>query len=333
MHDDPQLGMDRSIESQTGNAAITSLVKPIAHLQADCLTKNVFYQNYQKPGIPVLISGLVHLDQNWSLDYLCEWLGAIEFPVRHYGRQRYEQDKRTWSDIGSGVEVKNMPFCEYATLLKSGVAHEQDLYLGKCSIEHTPLAKVATFDQIKMHLGLKRSITAWNLWVGLGGHITCLHYDSFDGTLLQLQGSKRLILFPPSQLYNLYPFPISVHLKNGLNLRSAYSQIYPDKPDFHQFPKLMQAFQHRYEVILNPGDVLYIPAGWMHEVIALGNEMVCSVNRFWSIQPFVRALFCWSKWRSHLGSVLTAPYVLKNLFTAMRNGDRQQTLGQLLQKL
>lgn len=114
-------------------------------------------------------------------------------------------------------------------------------------------------------------------FIALSGHVTCLHCDPFDGILMQLSGVKRVVLFPPSQLSNLYPFPVTAHLRHGLKRRASYSQVYPDRPDFDTFPKFRAAWQQRYEVILEAGDVLFIPVGWWHEVTALGKGL--------SVQP------------------------------------------------
>jgi lysine-specific demethylase 8/hypoxia-inducible factor 1-alpha inhibitor (HIF hydroxylase) len=57
-------------------------------------------------------------------------------------------------------------------------------------------------------------------------------------------------------MYNLSPFPIFIHLRHGLKLRSSFSQVYPEKPDFKSFPKLKEALRHKQEVILNQGEVL-----------------------------------------------------------------------------
>lgn len=296
------------------------------------LTQKLFFEEYQKEGIPVVLRGLLY-EMDWNLEYLCQALGDMEFPIRRYGRQRYEQDKRDWTSMGSSVQSILMPFAQYAELLESREAEEQDLYLGKCSIEHTPLIQKSGLHNVGVQLGLKKPVTTHNLWVGLAGHTTCLHYDAFDGTLMQLHGSKRLVLFPPSQLYNLYPFPLSAPLRHGLKIRSAYSQLYPDKPDFVAFPNFAKALQHRYEVVLNRGDVLYIPASWWHEVTAIGHGMVCSVNRFWGIQPTSRALRSWSKWRSHFGSVLALPHTMGDLLTAVLSSNTREELSKLMQRL
>jgi hypothetical protein len=304
----------------------------VDRIEAEFFTPGFFLKEYQSKGIPVVISGLLHV-ADWHLEYLCQELGETEFPIRHYGRQRYEQDKRNWTSMGSGVESKSMTFAQYAQLLESGAAEQQDLYLGKCPIDQTSLVQTSGLPDVGRQLGLSKPVTAHNLWVGMAGHTTCLHYDPFDGALMQMHGSKHLILFPPSQLCNLYPFPLSAHLQHGLNIRATYSQLYPNKPDFEAFPNFAQALQHRYEVILNQGDLLYIPASWWHEVTAIGDGMVCSVNRFWSIQPTSRALCSWSKWRAHLGSILAVPRIVQTVLTEIGTEKTPKEFGKLWRKL
>lgn len=320
-------------ESDTdSNLKSRNSVKPLSRIHISSLSTKTFFEQYQKEGIPIIITGLLDSEPDWNLNYLCEKLGDREFRIRFYGRERYKQDKRTWSSIGSAVEGRSMSFAEYADLLRSGEAYKQDAYLGKCPLKETPLAELPTLKQAEAYLGLRMPATGMNLWVGPGGHTTCLHYDAVDSTLMQLHEAKKIQLFPPSQLYNLYPFPVASHLRHGLKRRAGYSQVYPEQPDFEAFPRLKQAFEHRWEGILNRGEVLYIPAGWWHEVTSLGNEMVCSVNRFWHVYPLSRALRSWSKWRVHLGSACAAPYILGNLVSAIGSGRGKQELTKLVQK-
>jgi lysine-specific demethylase 8/hypoxia-inducible factor 1-alpha inhibitor (HIF hydroxylase) len=134
-------------------------------------------------------------------------------------------------------------------------------------------------------------------------------------------------------LYNLYPFPIFIHLRHGLKLRSSFSQVYPENPDFQSFPKLKKALRHKYEVILNQGEVLFIPAGWWHEVTALGDEMVCSVNRFWGVYPTSRIVFSRIRWRIYIGYLLALPDVVLKLAIALFSRDNKQKLSKILQML
>jgi lysine-specific demethylase 8/hypoxia-inducible factor 1-alpha inhibitor (HIF hydroxylase) len=304
----------------------------ISRVDISSLTPQLFWEQYQKTGIPVIITGLLKDECDWTLDFLSEQLGDRKCFFRHYGRERYEQDKRQWTSIGSGVELQSMPFTEYAEMLRNGQAHEQDIYMGKGSIKNTPLAERESLKQVGSHLGLTQPVTNFNMYMGPGGHITSLHYDIMDNTLMQLHGTKKLVLFPPSQAANLYPFPISIHLRHGLKLRCCYSQIELENPDLRSFPKLKEALQHKYEVILEQGETLFIPSGWWHEVTSLGDEMVCSVNRFWRVYPTSRAVFSWNRWRSVLGNLCALPHVLLNLATTLGSSNRKQKLSKVLYK-
>lgn len=301
----------------------------IAAIDIQSINPEIFKQ-FQDRGKPIVIRGAIG-ELDWDLEYLTKQLGDRPFLLRFYGKDRYQLDKRQWENIGSGVTTKVLPFSEYAKLLKSHQAHEEDIYLAKCSLQDTPLVKTDYLEKIGDRLNLKHPVSNFNIWIGPGGHVESLHYDTFDGTLIQLHGSKKIVLFPPHQLHNLYPFPIWQHLRSGLKIRSWFSQVYPDKPNFTEFPHLKQALEHRYEVILNQGELLYIPAGWWHEVTALGDEMVCSVNRFWRVYPTSRAIFSWSKWRTYLGFLLAMPSVGIKLAIALFSPNRTEKIKQIKQ--
>jgi hypothetical protein len=335
------------------------------------LSASQFIERYQTPGVPVIITDLLQpgcdsacdlnsdLNSDWHLDYLCEQLGEQLFLLRCYGRERYQQDKREWTTIGSGVQAISKSFNDYAALIRSGIAQAQDIYLAKCSLQDTPLAQTPAVQTIKTELdqlGLKPA-SSFNLWIGPSGHVECLHYDPMDGTLIQLHGCKQIVLFPPSQTFNLYPYPFYAHLRHGLKLRSWFSRCYPDRPDFQAFPRLRQALQCRYDLTLQPGELLYIPAGWWHEVTSidspdssaqpdLGNKLsnkstpdivspdiVCSVNRFWRVYPTRRALSLWGRWRAYLGSICAIPHTLIHLVLALLSPNPRQKVREILQML
>lgn len=319
-----------------------------------------FAQRYRQRGIPVVITGILQPEWNWHLDYLREMLGDQPFLLRYYGRDRYQQDKREWTSIGSGVQTQSKSFQDYADLIQSGIAEAEDIYLAKCPLHETPLAEtqaIATLKTALSDLGFHKPASGLNLWVGPIGHQESLHYDPMDGTLIQLHGAKRIVLFPPSQTFNLYPYPFYAHLRYGLRLRSWFSRVYPDRPDFAAFPRLRQAMPHKYELTLAAGEVLYIPAGWWHEITAVSDletsletsgpeaaaptattltsasPMVCSVNRFWRVYPTRRAVFFWGRWRAYLGSACAVPNVLFQLVLALFSPDRQQKIKAILQML
>ena len=86
-----------------------------------------------------------------------------------------------------------------------------------------------------------------------------------DNILIHIVGRKKVVLFPPTESLNLY-------------MDGDKSEIIDiDNPDFERFPKFKNV--QRYECILEPGDILFIPALWFHNVKAL--DFSVSVNVFW----------------------------------------------------
>ena len=86
-----------------------------------------------------------------------------------------------------------------------------------------------------------------------------------DNFLVQVTGRKRIVLFSPSDVLNLY-------------LIGDKSQVLDiDKPDLNRYPLFSNAVRHECE--LNSGDVLFIPSLWFHNVLSL--DFSVAVNVFW----------------------------------------------------
>ncbi len=78
-----------------------------------------------------------------------------------------------------------------------------------------------------------------------------------DNMLIQVVGLKRVVLFPPADFDFLY--------MNG----DKSEVINVDEPDLEAYPLFAKAT--KYECELKPGDILFIPALWLHNVIAVRN--------------------------------------------------------------
>ncbi|UJR21788.1 hypothetical protein I4U23_024863 [Adineta vaga] len=109
------------------------------------------------------------------------------------------------------------------------------------------------------------------LWIGSQGAHTPCHYDTYGiNFVAQIVGRKRWLLFPPDS-------PIG-----QLQTRIPYeeSSVYIDIE-----PNVLNKFQNIdvYDVILEPGDVLFVPKHWWHFVSSL-DSITISVNS-WLKQP------------------------------------------------
>ena len=122
-------------------------------------------------------------------------------------------------------------------------------------------------------------IAECGLWMGPGHQFTGLHFDEHDNMLVQVMGTKRVLLFPHGEAPRLMP--------------SISNTAIPFSPlESRRFDDPRRRRARGYEVVIEPGDMLYIPAGYWHEVYG-GPGRNLSVN-FWMLRPragdFVRLL-------------------------------------------
>jgi hypothetical protein len=94
-----------------------------------------------------------------------------------------------------------------------------------------------------------------------------------------LVGRRRFVLFPPAQVANLYPGPLEP-TPGG----QVVTMTDIDNPDFDRFPGLREALDAAEVAHLEPGDALYYPAMWWHQVDALETFNVM-VNYWWNVVP------------------------------------------------
>lgn len=108
-----------------------------------------------------------------------------------------------------------------------------------------------------------------SLWMGTSGSGTQCHYDVANNAILQLHGTKRVRVWRPSvgvHRLHVYPdahprarksqvdFDVNVNDNTG-DIRRRYSQYYTTTPP-----------RPTLDVVLRPGDALYLPAFWFHHV-------------------------------------------------------------------
>jgi hypothetical protein len=111
-------------------------------------------------------------------------------------------------------------------------------------------------------------------WLGPARTVTPLHCDYDDNIFAQVWGSKRIFLAPPHHDAFLY-----TREANPVLFGSPFD---PEAPDFDAFPLARQAAI--VECVVHPGEMLYVPAGWYHQVRALTFSL--SANRWARAQPF-----------------------------------------------
>ncbi len=209
-----------------------------------------FKQQYYKAMKPLVIKDLAKqwpAYQKWNWDFFIDVVGKKEVGV-------YNNIK---SDAYTPINTADayMKFGDYLTKVKEGPL---DLRIFLFNIfQHAPqVVSDFTWPENLMKGFVKKYPM---LFVGGQGSVTHMHFDIDMSHILHTQfiGRKRVLLFPFEEQYRLYRKPWEVlSLANYAN----YSQGF----DYKNFPAVQLA--KGYEVILEHGDTLFMPAGYWHHM-------------------------------------------------------------------
>jgi len=116
--------------------------------------------------------------------------------------------------------------------------------------------------------------TLISLWIGNRTH-TATHWDQSQNLACVVAGRRRFTLFPPEQLKNLYVGPLEFTLAG-----QPTSIVDIDAPDLETYPNFADALKTALRAELGPGDALYIPAMWWHDVLSL-DDFGSLINFWW----------------------------------------------------
>jgi hypothetical protein len=94
-----------------------------------------------------------------------------------------------------------------------------------------------------------------SFWFGPGGTVTPLHHDTIMLFHTQIFGRKRWRFISPLQTPRLY------------NHHNLFSAVDLDAPDFVRHPDFDGVTV--LDVIAGPGDTVFLPLGWWHQVTSL----------------------------------------------------------------
>jgi len=117
-----------------------------------------------------------------------------------------------------------------------------------------------------------------SIWIGNQSRIPA-HYDLPDNIACVAVGRRRFTLFPPDQIENLYVGPLDMTpAGQPISIVDFYA------PDFDRYPKYRAALEAAQTANLKPGDAIFIPSMWWHQVEGLESFNVL-MNYWWRQSP------------------------------------------------
>ena len=238
-------------------------LKPIDKVED--ISPEDFKKNYYDKMKPLIITGLAKqwpAYHKWNWDYFKSIVGNEK--VALYNNVKSD----AYTPINTADDYKT--FGEYIDMIKAGPAGWR-IFLFNI-FQHAPqLTKDFTWPDHLMKGFVKRYPM---LFVGGATSITHMHFDIDVSHILHTQfvGRKRVLLFPNGEQHKLYRKPFEVlslvdfshyHEGNGT-------------PDYEAFPALKYA--KGYEVVLEHGDTLFMPAGYWHHMEYLDSGFAMSLR-------------------------------------------------------
>lgn len=226
------------------------------------LTRDVFERDFLASERPVILThGLSNWKalSEWSPEYFRSTLGAkrVQMISAETGSFSYE--------TGTIVDPLEMDFGTAVDLICNP---GRKLHYICQRPMHTEFPELADdFDTPDL---IPEEVIALNMWFGSSGNVTPLHFDPMNNLFCQVYGRKKFSLFDPLQTEYLYPFPDSSPMPH-------VSLVNIEHPDPKRFPRF--ALARPIEVVIHPGEVLFLPAFWWHHVRSL--ETSISVNFWW----------------------------------------------------
>ena len=236
----------------------------------DSIGSEVFRREFYDPSIPVVIKNLAKnwpAFQKWDWDYFKNLVGNQQVGIYNNIKSDAYTPINTADDYTS--------FGEYIDMVRGGPAAWR-IFLFNI-FDHAPeITKDFNWPEHLMKGFVKKYPM---LFVGGQGSITHMHFD-IDMTHImhtQFGGRKRVLLFPFQEQHKLYRKPWEVL---SLVDFSNYANPEISKVDYNAFPALRQAVG--YDVVLEPGDTLFMPAGYWHHMEYIESGFAMSLR---AMQP------------------------------------------------
>jgi hypothetical protein len=227
-----------------------------------------FLERYYAPARPVILVG--EMDRwpaltLWTPQYLKSLIGAA--PVEYQGGR----DANTRFEMDKDQHRRVAPFDRFIDII-SGDAAGNDAYLTAFNSPRnmTALAPLS-LDMAPLDTFLTRAepMAGGMPWIGPAGTVTSLHHDLTNNFIAQITGRKKVTMIPAAQVGCLY---------NDCHVFSAVPDLDDPDLDLATYPALAGATL--YDVVLEPGEILFVPLGWWHQVRALDFSVTMTFTNF-----------------------------------------------------
>jgi len=222
-----------------------------------------FLRHYYSTGTPVVFTDIIPrwpAFHRWSPEHLRQHYGDVELEIEA-GRADDETPDLNFERHRSTATMADF----VARVLAAG--HTNDLYLIANNRNLARPGLRPLLDDIELPAGYfdpkpGRAARCGAFWFGPAGTVTALHHDTSNILFFQVVGRKHFRLYAPDE-------PALLARARGL-----YNNLDPERD------AAALATTPCLDIVLAPGEALFLPVGWWHHVRALDLSISVAFNHF-----------------------------------------------------
>ena len=218
------------------------------------LSDDEFLRRYVRGCRPVVLTGHTAdwpAMRRWSVADLKQRFGHLDVDIQSERNKdaNYEQNKLRLTqrvNLGSFVD----------RVVSGGITNDYYLTANNELLRRPEFAPLlADIGSLPPLCDRAQLVERSSFWFGPAGTLTPLHHDTLMLFHTQVVGRKRWRFVSPLEWSRVY------------NLSNVFSEVDLERPDPARFPEFASATV--LEVVVEPGETMFLPLAWWHQVASL----------------------------------------------------------------
>lgn len=259
-------GKQPAIRFKSQRTAIQKRVANELKLSSKAVTKQVprvkdistkeLIKNYRDKGIPVILEGKA---KNWD----CVKLWSPDWLLENFGNDDaslFDASSQNMDKIDYSVEKTTLR--KVLLAMKEGDTTKYSRF-NTLLYDHPELIEDFDWKWLYKMRNLISFGKTFQVFIGAKNTKTSLHASSEHNIFTQVYGKKHWYIYQPE-----YELIFDPPINRTVYFHSAFD---PDSLDFDAFPAAK--FITTWECVLEPGDVLFNPPNWWHQVTNTENSI------------------------------------------------------------
>jgi hypothetical protein len=232
------------------------------------LGSDEFLESYYAQNRPVVLIGEMAdwpALAKWTPHYLRAVIG--DRPIEYQGERKKNERFEMYKD----EHRREMPFDRFIDLIARPETGNDAYMTAYNSTKNAEALAGLHCDLGFLDKFLDRSVAQPHgmMWIGPAGTVTSLHHDLTNNLIAQVVGRKRLKIAAAADVAKIY---------NHHHVFSEIADLESPALDAARYP-LLQNLQI-YDVTLSPGEAIFMPIGWWHQVKSLDFSVTLTYTNF-----------------------------------------------------